>query len=297
MELLTFRIAHTFFGISVAKVREVIERVSAVWLPYSSAEVEGIFKLRDEVLTLINLGRYMGMTGEETVEGKGSIIVVEFNNIRCGVLVDAVDAIHRLHWDDIVPPSEYLTKNGAPITGTVMINKNTILIIDFERLLEDILNIKVTREEHIEIDKATQHREVRILFVEDSIVMRKSLMRIMQAYGYKNINACNDGQDGWQYLQEHIEDENGPCDIIVTDIEMPRMDGITFTARIKKDARLRSIPVVIYSSLMGEDIHKQGNAAGADALVGKPETNEMIQAIESCLDRRETPQAELAEAT
>jgi len=286
MKMLIFRIAETFFGISVAKVREVIERTKTTPLPKSPAVVEGIFQLRDEVRILINLGMYFGYEGDEIQKGKGSIIVIEFNKVRCGILVDAVDVIHSMQWKDIDPPSEYLIELGAPITGTVEVNKRTVLIVDFEDLIGEILGLETTfkpMDSNIIVDS---NYDIRIILAEDSAMLRKSLSNNLRLHGFKKLTICSDGQQAWNAIQDRKGDENGPCELVITDIEMPRMDGVTLTSNIKNDPQLKDIPVVIYSSLISENRTGSEKATDADAYVGKPETEEMIQAVEACLKKR-----------
>ncbi|MBD3168046.1 MAG: response regulator [candidate division Zixibacteria bacterium] len=294
MELLIFRIEQTFYGISVSKVREVIERINTVPIPHTPAEVEGIFKIRDEVLTLINLATYFSIQGDEIAEGRGSIIVVEFNKMRCGILVDAVDVIHRLTWDEIEPPSRYLMQIGAPITGTVNVNKRTVQIVDFEVLLSEILGLDfATKPVHGKVTSGS-FEKARVLLAEDSGVMRKSVLRIMKENGFENIVACSDGQQAWETIQAKRNERGGPFDLVVTDIEMPRMDGLTLTSKIKQDPNLKDIPVVLYSSLIGDNNLLNGRQTGADAQVGKPESEEMIKAMEACLQKKfgKTPEEE-----
>jgi two-component system chemotaxis response regulator CheV len=286
MELLVFMLDKTYFGINVAKVREIIQRVRAIPVPYAPPEVEGIFKLRDEVLTLVNIGQYFSMEGAETSEGHGSIIVVEFNKIRCGILVDNVEVIHRINWDKIESPSPYLVKVGCPITGTVLLNGKTVIIVDFETLVVDLLGILNTT-----IPDAPEfvlpRRDVRILVADDSSVIRSSLIQVLSRYGFENLTVCSNGLQAWEVIRERYEEKNGPFDVVLTDIEMPEMDGLHLTRKIKEDPKINAMPVVLFSSLISDDNRNKGQAVRADAQVSKPDSEEMIQAIEKCLEKRD----------
>ena len=144
MEMLEFRLCDIRFGINVAKVREITQRIDTVSIPHSPYAVEGSFMLRDKVLTLVNLGRHFNMEGEKISKGEGLIVIVEFNNVHCGILVDSVEQIHRLSWSQIEQPSSYLMNLDAPTTGTVNIEDNTVLIVDFESIINDILGSKLS---------------------------------------------------------------------------------------------------------------------------------------------------------
>ncbi len=286
MELLVFRLAKVPFGINVAKVREIIQQTETIHIPHSPRAVEGSFRLRDQVLTLVNLGAYFDMEGELTRQGNGMIIVVEFNNITCGVLVEKVDVIYRLSWDQIEAPSQYLMNLNAPITGTAQLDKETVLIADFETIIGDILGIDSAAlpESAGEIEKVDRS-DVRIILADDSSVLRTSLVKILNQYGYTNLTVCTDGQQAWETIQEKLNEPNGPFDLVLSDIEMPRMDGLHLTSRIKDDPNLKSIPVVLFSSLINEDNVKKCKAVGANAQVSKPDSEEMIKAIGTCLEQ------------
>lgn len=285
MELLVFRLGPTPFGVNVAKVREIIQRVNTIEIPHAPPAVEGSFSLRNEVLTLVNLGRYFEMESEETRQGGGMIIVVEFNQVRCGVLVDSVEMIHRLRWDEIEPPSGYLTSLGVPITGSAQVDGKTVLVADFETVIAEILGIRVKEVEASGERSPVERSHVRILFADDSETLRTGIMRVLLKGGYQTVTLATDGQDAWEKLLARRDEPGGAFDLVLSDIEMPRMDGLHLTKRIKEDTQFRSIPVVLFSSLISADNLKKGRAVGADEQVSKPESNEMLMAIERCLTR------------
>ncbi len=285
MELLIFRLKDTLFGINVAKVREIIQRQKTISIPHSPESVVGSFTLREEVLTLVNLGHYFGMEGEESQGGEGLIVLVEFNNMRCGILVDAVEEIHRMKWDKIEPPSEYLMSLKAPVTGSAHIDDKTVLIADFETIIAEILGIEVAtlteRKENIPVDR----QNVRILFADDSATLRHAVTRNLQREGYENLTVCTDGQQAWDKLDASRGAESGAYDLVLSDIEMPRMDGLHLTSKIKNDADFQNIPVVLFSSLITKDNIRKGESVGADAQISKPDSIEMVVAIEKCLEK------------
>lgn len=286
MELLVFRIGDTPFGINVAKVREIIQRVPTIHIPYAPPAVEGSFRLREQVLTLVNLGKYFSMSGKETTEEQGMIIIVEFNNARCGVLVDAVEVIHRLRWDQIEPPSQYLMDLDAPITGTAHVEKRTVLIADFETIVGEILGIHSAADIEVE-SKPTTRKEVKILLADDSSVLRNALVKILTQAGFEKLTVCSDGQQAWDTICEMNKSSEGAPDLVLSDIEMPQMDGLHLCSKIKTDQELGNIPVVLFSSLINEDNLKKGKSVGADAQVSKPDSQHMIDAIIQCLEDKD----------
>jgi len=287
MELLVFKLGDTPFGINVAKVREIIQRVKTIDVPYAGEAVEGAFQLREDVMTLVNLGEYFGMVGEETKNGEGMIIIVEFSHTKCGILVDAVDVIKRLSWDKIEPPSRYLTAMGAPITGTVEIDGKTVLVADFETLVGNILGVQTAAmPENLKSGGPAERKNVRVILADDSSVIRTSLKTILNRAGYDDLTICHDGQEAWDKINERRGEPNGPYDIILTDIEMPRMDGLHLCKKIKEDTTLREIPVILFSSLISDDNLNKGAQVHADAQVSKPDSQEMIDSIERLLAKR-----------
>ncbi len=284
MELLVFKLGETPFGINVAKVREIIQRVKTIDIPYAGEAVEGAFQLRDEVMSLVNLGSYFGMVGEETKSGEGMIIIVEFSHTKCGILVDSVDVIKRLSWDKIEPPSRYLTAMGAPITGTVEIDDKTVLVADFETLVGSILGVQTAAmPDNLKNGGTIERKNVRVILADDSTVIRSSLKTILNRAGYDDLTICNDGYEAWSKISERRDD---PYDIILTDIEMPRMDGLHLCKKIKEDSALREIPVILFSSLISKDNLNKGAQVHADAQVSKPDSQEMIDSIERLLAKR-----------
>lgn len=286
MELLVFRLGATPFGVNVAKVREIIQRVNTIFIPYSPPAVEGSFKLREQVLTLINLGGHFGMQGEESKSGEGMIVIVEFNNCRCGILVDSVERIHRLKWDQINSPSQYLSDMNVPITGVANIEDRIVLIADFETIVGEILGVEGAILPETKVTGLTSHKDAHIILADDSSVIRASLLRILRKSGYEDITVCSDGQQAWDMLEDARDGKIQQFDLVLSDIEMPRMDGLHLTSRIKSDPQLKQIPVVLFSSLITEDNLRKGESVGADAQVSKPDGDEMINAIETCLAKR-----------
>jgi two-component system, chemotaxis family, chemotaxis protein CheV len=285
LEILVFKLNTTSFGVNVAKVREIIQPRKTITIPYAPDAIEGSFKIRNEILTLVNLGHYFAMEGDDVRQGQGMIIVLEFNNMRCGILVDQVSRIHRLRWDQILPPSPYLVDMQVPLTGMVNIDDRTILIADFETIIGDILGIQsvdTPEESHIQ---SIPHKDARIMVVDDSSFVRSTLVRRLNDVGLTNLAVCNDGQHAWEMIEAQRNHEGGACDLILSDIEMPRMDGLHLTSKVKGDPQFKHIPIVLFSSLITPDNVKKCQAVGADAQVSKPNGEEMIRTILELIEK------------
>ena len=287
MEMLTFTLGNIPFGVNVAKVREIIQQPKLIAIPHAPYVVEGSFKLRDKVITLINLGKYFGVDTEKCDEGNGLIIIVEFNSVYCGILVDSVDVITRMSWKSIQPPSTYLAKVDAPITGTVELSGKTVLVIDFETVVGEILGTPSPELPEAEtVRDITEHSEARIVFADDATIVRDSMRDFMATCGYKNMIVFSDGQQAWEYIDKNRHEVNGPCDLVVSDIEMPCMDGLHLARKIKEDPALNNIPVVLLSSLITPDNLKKGQQVGVDAQIKKSDTGKLVEILESCLAKK-----------
>ncbi len=286
LEILVFRLGATPFGINVAKVREIIQPCKTIAIPYAPDAIAGSFKIRDEILTLINLGRYFDMEGDDARQDRGMIIVVEFNNIRCGVLVDQVDRIHRLSWDQIQSPSPYLADLQVPLTGMVNLDSKTILITDFETVIGEILGVQVVNASGEARASSVSQKNARILLVDDSPFVRSSLIKRLHEADLTGLTVCTDGRHAWETIEARRDQKDGAFDLVLSDIEMPRMDGLHLTSKIKNDPQLKDIPVVLFSSLITSGNLKKCQAVGADAQVSKPNGEEMIRIILEFLEKK-----------
>lgn len=284
LELLVFRLGQTPFGINVAKVREIIQPRTTIKIPYAPSAVEGSFKVREEILTLINLGRFLNMKIDETPLEERMVIIVEFNQVRCGILVDEVQRIYRLKWEQIQAPSQYLIDLDAPITGSVNIDQKVVLVADFETIVGNILNVQsVEVSEGVHTD--VPQEQPRILLADDSSLVRLALVRNLNKQGFTELTVCNDGQHAWETIETMREENDQPFDLILSDIEMPRMDGFHLTKRIKDDPQLKSIPVVLFSSLVTEANMNKGRSVGADAQISKPNGEQLVQTIATFVNK------------
>lgn len=290
MEMLVFRVAHSAYGINVAKVKEIIRHVKPVRLPLAPPAIDGSIKLREEVLTLINLATFLGVEPEAKSSEHRLIIIVEFDKMRCGVLVDAVEMIHRIGWAKIEPPSEFLVRSGTPVVSMTMLGERVVQLLDFESIIGSLLGgTGTTPPEQVSLTSAPHREDVQVLAVDDSFTIRASLKNMLTSAGFEHLTLCTDGQHAWETLEAAKRGEVPLPDIILSDIEMPRMDGLYLTLRIKDDAQLQKIPVVLFSSIIRKETQNKGEAVGADAQITKFDVNVLLDTMDRLLQGQAVP--------
>lgn len=283
LEVMEFTIADRHFGINVAKVVEIMQYNRVTPMPNSNPFVEGVFKPRDAIMTVINLAAYMGLPPSESEE-RDILIITNFNKISSAFHVHTVEAIHRISWQDIEKPDAaiYGGEEGLA-TGIARFDGRLITIIDFEKILVDI-----SPQAGIQISEITRmgHRSRNtkpILIAEDSPLLERMLLEALEKSGYVNVICCSNGKEAWDKLKAFKETgkpiaEQVAC--IITDIEMPQMDGHRLTKLIKDDRELGIVPVIIFSSLINDEMKAKGETLGASAQLSKPEIGNLVTLID-----------------
>jgi len=261
------------FGINVFKVREVMHVPEITRAPDMPETVEGMISLRGVTIPVINLPRYCDI---ETDEKPSIMIVTEYNKHVQGFLVHSVDSIQRLAREQIkAPPAMMTGHHGGLVTSvTEIVDKGLIMIIDVEKVLSETADFYDEDSFYNEIPTVTD-REITVLFADDSCVARGQIRRTLEAMGVKFVGTVN-GQDAWDKLNDIaalVESEGGRVSdriqFILTDIEMPEMDGYVLTRKLKSDERFNDIPVIMHSSLSSDANQIVGKGAGADACLEK----------------------------
>jgi len=260
------------FGINVFKVREVMHAPDITQAPDMPEAVEGMVSLRGETIPVINLAKFCRI---ECKEQATVLIVTEFNHYIVGLLVQAVDCIKRMAWDDVkVPPPMMANQHGGLVTAVTEIDDlGLVMIMDVEKILADTTGFADEETLYQGIDE--QQSKATILFADDSIVARKQIQRTLEKMGMNYIGTIN-GKEAWDRLllmadeaESSGERVANKIQLILTDVEMPELDGYVLTQKIKADSRFNGIPVVMHSSLTTESNTTLGKQVGADAYVGK----------------------------
>jgi two-component system chemotaxis response regulator CheV len=287
LEIMEFTIAGNSFGINVAKVTEIMQYSVVKPMPNSHPSVEGVFMPRDIILTVIDLPNYMGLPSSED-KARDMLIVTSFNKMNVAFHVHTVEIIHRISWDDIEKPDTtiYGGEEGLA-TGIAKIGPKLITIVDFEKIVVDISPESGIQMSEIDELGPRQRSTKPVIIAEDSPFLKKLLLEALTAAGYTNIKANNNGEEAWKYLEnardEIIasgEDLVSRAAAIITDIEMPKMDGHRLTKLVKEDRILRDIPVIIFSSLINDAMHDKGEKLGAAAQLSKPEIGNLVTTLD-----------------
>ncbi len=285
LEVLEFTVAGSHYGINVAKVREIITYQNVTPVPNAHPSIEGIFMPRDIMITVINLARELGAKNHENTEDD-MMIITNFNKLSIAFHVDEVVGIHRVSWADIIKPDNTInTSDMGMATGIIKIDKKLIIILDFEKIVADISPETSLKVSDIDQLGVRQRNESPILMAEDSALLSKLIIDSIHKSGYENVDACANGQEAWDKLvdwkKKGIVKDKVKC--IITDIEMPIMDGHRLIKLCKEDDVIKDIPIIIFSSLVNEEMRRKGEALGADAQLSKPEIGSLVATIDSLL--------------
>jgi len=281
LEIVEFSVGNNKFGINVIKVKEIINPVSVIPIPHSHPYVDGIIELRGEVLPVVSLANVLGYPPSSTPE-KDKFIVSEFNKMKIIFHVHHVNQIHRISWENIEKPTGMYQGADSQIIGVIKFAGEMILLLDFEKILVDInpdsgINVQQVKK----LGKRGRSNK-RLVVVEDSPMLRKLLEDTLVEAGFYNIEFFENGQDALNYLEQECKQKNieDIVQLIITDIEMPQMDGHHLTKRIKDNPQLAHLPVIIFSSLITEDLRHKGQKVGANGQVSKPDIAELILLVD-----------------
>ena len=288
IEIMQFTINNNLYGINVAKVREIMMSVQVKHIPHVHPAVEGIFKPRDVVLTVVDLPFYL--TGEHSEpDPKDLFIVTNFNKMYIAFRVHTVVGISRISWTDIHKPDKTIANGDTGVaTGIAQCEEQIVTVLDFEKIVADIAPETSIQMKEVESMGKRNERSHSVLIAEDSVLLANVLEKALQKAGYTNLKMFSNGQELWDYLKpmaEEPETLNKKVSIIITDIEMPSMDGHRLTKLIKSDPILREIPVVIFSSLITEEMWIKGKQLGADEQLSKPEIGHLIDVMDGLLEK------------
>lgn len=282
-------VAPCHFGVNVAKVMQVIEapKFSA---PESASNpcFMGMIDIRNMMVPVLDLSRWLKM---DMVHADHDVIMVtEFSHSVTGFLVSGVTEIHRVGWQEVQPPSGYITKIGTNcIVGMVDLGDHFVQLVDLENVLADLDPQTFEKAEH----KGTQaSRSYKALVADDSATIRLMLRKNLESANFE-LTMVNNGQDALNQLRTfrtQSQEEGRPLsdfvDIVISDIEMPLMDGFTLTKNVKEDAVLGKLPVILYSSLITNELRHKGDSVGADDQISKPDLDMMAQRALELLEKR-----------
>ncbi|MDA3907499.1 MAG: chemotaxis protein [Sulfurimonas sp.] len=291
MELVDFRILKEedgeiyegIYGINVSKVREIIKMPKLTELPGTPEYIEGIFDLRSVVIPVVNLAKWMGIKAPESVAKCSRVIITEFNNVLIGFVVHEAKRIRRINWGDIEPASFASgtgSLDGSKITGVTKIEgDNVLLILDLESVIQE-LGLYEPDIDHV--PESMDDFSGLALVLDDSSTARKIVKEAVQKMGFSVIEA-GDGQEGLDKLDDlhrmYGDDIGKHLKIIISDVEMPKMDGFHFASNVKEDGRFKKIPIVFNSSISDHFSESRGIEAGAEAYLVKFEASSFYEEV------------------
>ncbi len=287
LELLLFRLSgEQLYGINVFKVKEVMQCPAMTVMPKSHPVVRGLAHIRGETIPVIDLSKATGRRALEDVENC-FLIVTEYNRRIQGFLVKMVDRIVNLNWEEIHPPPSG-TGREHYLTAVTQIDEKLVEIIDVEKVLAEVAPVESMVSSGLR-ESASYHGDLpeTVLVADDSLVARKQICKALGSIGIQSIE-LGDGKQALQYLKTMVLDGkevNKELLMVISDIEMPEMDGYTLTTEIRNDPRLSALHVVLHSSLSGGFNEAMVRKVGADRFLSKFNPDELAQVV---MDRIQT---------
>ncbi len=282
LEVVEFGVADNRFGINVIKVKEILNPAPVTKIPHSHPSVQGIIEIRGEVVTVVDVAHALGLPPSEHPD-QNKFILSEFNQTKIVFHVHTVTQIHRISWEDIEKPDKLYQGLETQITGVIKMNEEMLLLLDFEKIVADINPESSLNKETLRQLGERERSSKKILIAEDSGLLRSMLKETLEEAGYTNLVLAEDGRSAYDLLLESSDSGRKieeAFQLVITDIEMPRMDGHHLTKLIKENSKLHQMPVIIFSSLITSDLKHKGEVVGADAQITKPEIVELVRKID-----------------
>ncbi|MGE4292239.1 MAG: chemotaxis protein CheV [Desulfovibrio sp.] len=295
VEILEFYLGGQSYGVNVSKVLQIIsyEPEKFTRTPDADPAMPGVLLWRGTPIPFVDLYAAMNVTTRVEVE-RPIALVTEFNNLVCSFLTDGVNRIHRIGWDRIDQLDAYMTQFSAHFTGSVHVDDKDILLVDFEYLLASFFpETKLDSEKQLLLpeDVTPENRQTkRILLAEDSAFIRQTILTILERSGYAQVMPFENGLLAFEHLvglKKQAQAQEKPIadfvQLVISDIEMPQLDGLTLCRRLKEDQLYGSTPVIIFSSLINEQMAVKCREVGADAFITKPQMAQLVGTLDKLL--------------
>lgn len=285
LEIIEFIINGAHYGINVVKVKEIIQMPTngLTKLPDPKKEIAGLILCRDEILTLIDL-KYV-ITRETTKILGSKVIVCEFNNLKVAFNIDDVVGVHRIKWSEIRKPDDL--SEGSLAVGNILLDDKVMIMLDFEKIVTDISPRSGISEDRLVNVEYKDRSNVKLVLADDSALIRKLLKDTLTKAGFRSLRVFDDGKQALDFItglaEKKGKDFTEDVQLLITDIEMPQMDGITLTRKIKENEILKKLPVVIFSSLITDELKHKGEEVKADSQLSKPQIEKLIDTIDNLL--------------
>ena len=295
-QLVVFVLGEQTFAINVDKTREILRWPGCRAIPDAPVALIGITSVRGEVLPMVDLRIFLGIQPTTPLE-QSKVIIAEFNEVKLGFVVDAVERIYRIKSEDLDASmtGKYL---GDWILYVIKRDSRNVLLLDYEAIVQTISPQLVIQHSGdpskavAMMDGVGHPADYHIIVAEDSPLIRKQVEDALVASGFTNLNICPDGKVAYDAIVRDREH----CDLLITDVEMPHLDGLTLTRRIKENVETKDVPVIVFSSIMSADIKRKAASVGANYQVTKPEITQLIEHVVKVIREKQDKEAEAASA-
>jgi len=284
VEILHFKVDGENYAINVVKVKEILTIDNISKVPNSVADIAGVSLIRGEIITVIDMRFVINKILMSNIE-KSMNLVCEFNKLKVSFAIDEVVGISRIRWSDIAKPDD-VTSNSLVI-GNINHNGTILMLLDFEKIVMDIspkTGINVNRIENIEKKDRSNYK---IVLADDSPLIRNVLKKVLELAGFENMKFFDNGQDTYEFFMNLVNEKGekftDDVDLLITDIEMPKLDGHALTRRLKENRITKKLPILIFSSLITDDLYHKGESVGADGQMSKPEIDSLINMVDKLL--------------
>ncbi|MBO7353320.1 MAG: chemotaxis protein CheV [Lachnospiraceae bacterium] len=285
LEVLEFIVGTNHYGINVAKIKEILPYKQPTPIPNAHPCIEGIFMPSDTIITIVDLCKSLNLPPQDSTR-TDMYIVTNFNKLNIAFHVNDVVGIQRVSWADITKPDESISNSGKGVaTGIIKLSDKLIVILDFEKIVSDISPETGLKVSDIDALGERQRNTRPVLVAEDSPLLSKLILDSLHKAGYTNVIMNNNGQEAYDKLCA-FRDEGTIYDkvkCVITDIEMPQMDGHRLTKLIKDDKDMKNLPVIIFSSLVNDEMRRKGESLGANAQLSKPEIGQLVTTIDKLI--------------
>ena len=290
-QVVVFFLGEQSFAINVDKTREILRWPGCRVIPDSPESLIGITSVRGEVLPMVDLRVFLGIKSSVDLD-QSKVIIAEFNEVKLGFVVDAVERIYRINSEDLDSSltGKYL---GEWILYVIKRDSRNVLLLDYEAIVQTIspqlsMQSKWDPSRAIALmEGVADPADIRIIVAEDSPLIRKQIKDSLASGGFTNLRLCSDGKEAYDAIMKGDEH----FDILVTDVEMPRLDGLALTRRIKENPETKDLPIIVFSSIMAEDIKVKAASVGARYQITKPEISQLVEYVARLVKERQEEEA------
>ncbi|MDR1874711.1 MAG: chemotaxis protein [Synergistaceae bacterium] len=280
-QVVVFFLGEQSFAINVDKTREILRWPGCRVIPETPRAMIGITSVRGEILPMVDLRVFLGIESQTPLD-QCKVIIAEFNEVKLGFVVDAVERIYRINSEDLDSSltGRYL---GEWILYVIKRDARNVLLLDYEAIVQTI-SPQLAIQQQLDPAKIREMMEgtgighpseYRIVVAEDSPLIRKQVRDSLEAGGFTNLVICADGKEAYDVILQDAD----KVDLLITDVEMPRLDGLALTRRLKENEATRDLPIIVFSSIMAQDIKVKAASVGAKYQITKPEISQLVEYV------------------